>query len=406
MSLFRRVGYFFQHKYESVKSLDVHDSWCWVLTSSLIVNKRPDEQKERFYAYHIITSILFLLSSARYALALAFSDGYNGHLYGHTMEVVGTNLSYAIGVSIFAQCCLYRLILIRLNLTDGMIVPQTLRNIVDEADSRLHDSKTKMARNVLFCAVTGYVVIMIGAGFTFLGMHVLNIMSSKSAFEIFCWLLWWANDLFFLTLAGPDLALYPAMWLLIILNYWIDVVTLTQAVDQALSSGGLMTERTCDNIRYSYMRLAKQAVAVNRMSSLILFSIILCTTPTFCIALFIFEHGDNLFVSVTIVIAVTPMILFPWSLLAVAAELTSLTERLHGRLCSLSAGQNGNAHLSLGHRIRLLQILEQMGSEEQLLAMRTVDGQMYTSETLVYYLIDTVLHYTLLLTFDRSMKLH
>ena len=404
MNLVRRVQGFLQHKYQSAENVDVHDSWYWILTCSLIVNKRPEDRKKRLYVYNFIFSILYFLNAARYAFAFAASDRQNAHLYGHTLELVGTSLSYACGVSIFAQCCFYRLIFIRLIMTNGMVVPQTLRHIVDEGDSRLRDSKTKMARIVLLSAVSAFAVILIGAGSTFLGLHVMHIIDSNSAFEIFCWLLWWANDIFFLVLAGTDLALFPAMWLLIILNYRMDVVTLKQGM--ALESGGLMTERTCDNIRYSYMRLVKQAVAVNRMSSLILFSLVLCTTPIFCTALFIFEHGENRFFSVAIPIAVMPMVLFPWSLLAIAAEVTSLTEGLHGSLCSLFAEQNGKSTVSFGHRSRLLQMLEQMGSEEQLLAMRTADGQKYTSETLVYYLIDTVLHYTLLLTFDRSMKLH
>ena len=406
MSRVRRVRGFVQQKYESVKNLDVHDSWFWVLTSSLAINKRPEDQRKRLYVYNITFSILYILNCVRYAFAFASGEGHNAHLLGKTLDLVGTNLVFACAACVFAQCCFYRLILIRLIMTDGMIVPQTLRNIVEERYNRLRESKTKMARIVLFSAVTGFAAILLGGSSLLTGSSIMHLLSSNLPFEALCWLMWWVNDMFFLVLGGLDMALFPAMWLLIILNYRMDVVTLTQGFDQAFESGGLMTGTTCDNIRYSYMRLVKQAVEVNRMSSLILFSLVLCTTPIFCTALFIFEYCANRFLSVAFVIAVMPMILFPWTLLAIAAKLTSLTEGLHGRLCSLFAEQNGNSHLSLGHRIRLLQMLEQMGSEEQLLAMRKADGQMYTSETLFYYLVDTVLHYTLLLTFDRSMKFH
>ena len=233
----------------------------------------------------------------------------------------------------------------------------------------------------------------------------MQIINSKSGLETTCWLFWWIVDLVAVLTVGVDVSIFAAMWILITINYRMDVLTLTHEIDRALESDKLTTESTTDNIRYSYMRVVKQAVGVNRISSLILFSLVLCTTPFFCTILFAVEYGSNLYMSVTLFVAIMPIVLFAWSLMAITAEITSRSERLYHLLCSLSARKSRMPVVSRREQMRLLQILEQVGSEEQLLALRTIDGQKYTSETLLYYLIEMGLQFTLLLTFDRAMKL-
>ena len=222
-------------------------------------------------------------------------------------------------------------------LQEAMIVMKTLGNIVKERDWKLRAEKKRMARMVLLSAVVAYCVCMIGALSFYTAMHVVNILSSKSTFETFCWLFWWTQDVLHVFSSVGDVVLFAAVWLLIAINYRIDIVALEQEIDDALESDRRITETIYDDIRFSYMRLVRQAVEVNRMCSVILFSLVLCTTPFFCTALFAVEYGENLFISVALFIAMFPIVMFAWSLLAIAGEITSLTEGLHGRLCSLAA---------------------------------------------------------------------
>ena len=401
-----RVRSFVQQKFDSVQDLDVHDSWVWVLTNAQAVNPRPGDPKKRLYVYNSILSIWFILNSLRFVSVFAVSDDHNAHLYGHTYARAGWAKIISVTATIInAQCCLYRMAMIRFLLQDAMIIMKTLGNIVNERDRKLRTEKKRMARLVLLCAVVTYSVCMIGALSVFTAMQVMNILSSKLAFEKLCWLFWWVQDILNVLSSGGDVVLFAAMWLLIAINYRIDIVALEQEIDDALESDRLITGTINDDIRFSYMRLVRQAVGVNRMCSVILFSLVLCTTPFFCTALFAVEYGENLFISVAIFTGIIPLVLIAWTLLAIAGEITSLTEGLHGRLCSLAAKGSTGTRSFLTQRIQLQHLLEQTGSEEELLALRTIDGQKYTSESLLYYLIDTGLQYTLLLTFDRSMKL-
>ena len=406
MGLMRRVRNLVQQEYESVQYLDIHDSWSRALINALVMNPRPEDEKMRLYTYNIILIICHILNTVRFGSLFAVSDDDNAHLYGHSYShLKGAKVASATATIFYAQCCLYRIALMRLIMTEGLIIAQTLKNIVNERDSRLRDSKKQMAKNVLLCAAVGFVVIMMSGSALFAGMHVMHILFSKSSLETCCWLFWWMVDILALALGVRDIAIFPAMWFLIASNYRTDVIALAQKIDHANGPDVLCTETTCDNICYSYLRLVEQAVTVNRMSSLILFALVICTTPFFCTALFAIEYGGNIFISVTFFIAIFPIVLFAWTLLAIAGEITSLTEGLHGRLCSLAAKASTGTRTFLTQRIQLQQLVEETGSEDQLLALRTIDGQKYTSESLMYYLIETGLQYTLLLTFDRSMKL-
>ena len=407
MGLMKRMRSFVQQKISSVQDLDVHDSWFWFLTNALVVNPCPGDPRKLLYVYNSVLSIWFILNSLRFVSVFAVSDDHYAYLYGHTFARAGWAKILSVTATIInAQCCLYRMAMIRLLLRDAMIVMKTLESIVNERDRKLCAEKKRMARLVLICAVVTYCVCTIGALSFFTTMQVINILSSNSTFETFCWLFWWTQDVLDVLSSTGDVVLFAAVWVLIAINYRIDVVVLTQGIDQRLASGRPIIETHCDDIRFSYMRLVRQAVEMNRVSSVILFSLVLCTTPFFCTALFAVEYGENLFISVALFIAMFPIVMFAWSLLAITGEITSLTEGLHGRLCSLAAKGSTGTRSFLTQRIQLQQLLEQTGSEEQLLALRTIDGQKYTSESLMYYLIETGLQYTLLLTFERSMKLN
>ena len=153
MDLIRRARCFAQQKYDSIKNMDVHDAWSWVLNHVLVMNHRPD-QKKRLYVINIMICVWYVLNAVRFGSAFLVSDG-KSHLYGHTLGLVGMKLIYASGVVIFVQVFLYRLALIRLIMKDGMIVSKTLHNIVNERDVRMRDLKIGLARMVLFSAIAG-----------------------------------------------------------------------------------------------------------------------------------------------------------------------------------------------------------------------------------------------------------
>ena len=388
--------------YESVQNIDVHDFWFRMLSRALVVNPRAQDSKKRLYVFNTILCIWYFMQALRFASTFAVSDDDNAHLYGHTFARAGSVKLFALCTTIIlVQCCLNRLSLIRLIMTDGMIVMKTLQNIVKNRDLVRHadeqcEAKNRMAKVVVLVATTMAFCMMVSCTSFYFIWHLLHMLSSKSALEACCWLFWGMQDMLVAASVAGDVVLFPAMWILIAINYRTDVMKFTLEIEQANVSP--------DYIVYSYVSLVRQAAEVNRMSSFILFSLVLCTTPFSCTALFAVEHGNSLLISILVLACSAPLVLLVWLLLAIAASITSLSDGLHGRLykhlCSISGKE------TLRNRIRLLEVLEQMGSEEQLLAFRTLDGQRYTSVSLLHYLVETVLQYTLLMTFDRYLQLH
>lgn len=93
--------------------------------------------------------------------------------------------------------------------------------------------------------------------------------------------------------------------------------------------------------------------------------------------------------------------LFAISLLLMAADITTLAAQVHANLC-YTCGRNGNKW-TLKHRLMMLNLVQDAGSHDPPLAMYTINGDKYTSESLLLYLMDTALNYMLLVTLEKSV---
>ena len=71
-------------------------------------------------------------------------------------------------------------------------------------------------------------------------------------------------------------------------------------------------------------------------------------------------------------------------------------------LCAAAARQSFASLLSVQERRVLLLLMMIEHATSKSFAMATMDGQQYTMESFVSFLIDTGLQYTLLLTFNRE----
>lgn len=109
-----------------------------------------------------------------------------------------------------------------------------------------------------------------------------------------------------------------------------------------------------------------------------------------------------MFFTITFAVVAFILIVQEFTILALASRINSLSMRLHNLMCTLTARHK--ASLSVRERQRLLQLMEEVGSEEGLLSLHTLDGQRYTTETFVTFVIDTAIHYTLIVTFGYFFK--
>ena len=161
--------------------------------------------------------------------------------------------------------------------------------------------------------------------------------------------------------------------------------------------------RLFEQIRVDYLSLVQDPVRVNTMSSQILFVMVLSTTPIACMCMFVFLYSDNVVFQVTVPIAGSLTILSACSLLAIAADITSKSEKMNDLLCTAAARHCFASVFSLSERRLLLVMMEHASSESQFFAITTMDGQRYTNESFVSYLIEAALQYTLIISFNQEI---
>ena len=139
------------------------------------------------------------------------------------------------------------------------------------------------------------------------------------------------------------------------------------------------------------------------MSSQILFVLVLRTTPFTCMCVFVTTYSDNLLLQMFLSVIGVAIFLFACSLTATAADISAKSEKMDGILCDAAARQSLASLLSVQERQFLLLMMEHASSERQSFAMTTMDGQKYTMESFVSFLIETGLQYTLIFTFNRGI---
>ena len=215
-----------------------------------------------------------------------------------------------------------------------------------------------------------------------------------------------------------DIVLMPVSWILVAATYAVDVSNLIDCVDQvikrlrheaAAGGGGAAvdqhssTSALLDAIHDRYSRLSEQAVRVNDFSAPILFILAMQTAPLVCFALFIVIYSDFLALKLFVPIIAGSFVLLLCTLLSIAASITAKSDRLHRRLAVIAAAPEV---VSLKQRIRISLMMEVLGSDRQPLALVTLSGERYTCESLMHFVLKTMEHYLLLLTFDSYFHFH
>ena len=182
------------------------------------------------------------------------------------------------------------------------------------------------------------------------------------------------------------------------INYGMDLCELMRQVEDMNAARTSDHVDTMDRVCDWYDHVVDEALTFNRFSSLILLSLSHCTTPFFVTCLFVLHYGDNVYITISLFVAIIPPVLFPWFLLFLCLrDCTSIFAHWL---------RDAQKQLLSRHQRNWLQLMiEEVGSEETFFALRTPDRQKYTTETFLFYLIETVLDYILLLTFDRYTKL-
>ena len=365
-----------------------------------------DSQK-RLILKNVSSVVWFAVLVAHFGYSAFSGNEKDAHLWGDMFAGMGPARMCSIsGVIIFSQCILYRSTVIKLTMEGHVMVTSTISGILKERNRVLRQQKIRMTRIILVIAIAATAMFAVSAVFLLSGMLFLQLMWSQSLFETICWILWSLFDMVSMLPLSTTIILFAAMWIMMAFNYRMDLCELMRQVENVGEADSLEQEVvTINSVCNWYDHVVDEAVAFHRFSSLMLMSLSLCTKPYFVSSLFVLNNDENPFLTITLFVVIIPPVLFGWFLLAVAATTTSMSEKLHVLLCSLAARDARDQSFFRHQRYRLQLMIEEVGSEETFFALRTPDGQKYTPETLLFYLIETVLDYTLLVTFDRFMKL-
>ena len=421
-----RLQSFFRDKYNALRYGDVFKNWDQLMRLVRVTDS--DEAYPTTRKMKVLSSTLFALWMAftlfRITLSVFWITGMS-HIMGQTMSNSG-NVSKLI-VSLAGVCLvqwfLYRLVCILLLLNGDMIfmqtlqsmvcrhgieMPQTSRNFRIQESEEIRDRKIQLARLIYSAVFLSRFPMAINGYIAVTGYLWLNIQASETTFQICSWIFWYVQDLIMATAFAFDFLIYPSMWFVVALNYRMDIMSLTAKIQQltqvrGAGVGGKRHVLLFRGIRDDYLRLTQQAVRVNRFSSPILLVLVLSTTPILCICVFLAVYSDNLLLQLAVPTVGCVISLFACSLLAIAADITARSEKLYEVLCAAAARQSVASHSSVRERRFLLLMMEHASAETNSFAMTTMDGQKYTMQSFVSFLIETGLQYTLLFTFNRGI---
>ena len=196
---------------------------------------------------------------------------------GQTLNNTGnvSKLIVSLAGITLVQSFLNRLVCIRLIMDGNMIFMQTVKAMVswhglDEPQTsevmtkeseRNRKQKLRLVRYVYAGAVVGGRVLVMWSNVIFSGLLWLKIRGSQTTFQ--SWVFWYVQDLVLNHTASFDFLIYPSMWLVVALNYRMDIILLTDKIQQLtqMKRMGVRGERPVvlfRNIRNEYLRLARQ----------------------------------------------------------------------------------------------------------------------------------------------------
>ena len=330
------------------------------------------------------------------------------HVWGHTFHLSGNTIKLVLmlaSVGIAPLLC-NRLACVYLVWKGKLAILQTVKQMDQETDPVLRRRKVTSARLVHSVTLAAMPAMSVSVCIMMTGMYALNVSRSSSQLETTCWTAWWLVDLCMGMSFGPDGFLFPAIWLMTALNYRFDVMKLQQLIDDVGRGRGKESKsevrRQVDVILKDTHDLIRHANQVNWSASEILSVQLLFTTPIVSLAVFIAVYSDNVVFRMLMPIAAASYALFSSGLQACAGEITSQSEIVYRRLASLIRGPRSMI-LSLDQKHELLALIEEHETPAQRLALCTFSGDKYTKTAFLVYLLETVLQFTLIVTFSNYM---
>ena len=346
-------------------------SWCRVTDE----NEGRDQGRDRRILINALYAAYLLYSCMRLGFMSYVVPDDMYHYFGNTIINTGTAamlICAGPGLGI-AQLTAYRLVAVVQTANGDLIYLRTLQAIGRETCRRLRVLKIKMARMVYLFTIAGSIGFMIcGTIAVYYFLH-LNLQQAKSSFEVTCWSFWFLQDLFVVLAVTTSMATYPAAWMLIVLDYRVDLVSLINRIREERWHSSLALSQPL-SVRLtvkSVQSLGKKAEQVNRTCSPILAVMTLAALPVACICMFVTKFSDMVVLQYAYALIGANFTLFAFALQIIAGDVSAKSERVFLELAAMAF--NGR-NLDLDQRILLLKLMEESESSRQPLAMYTCAG--------------------------------
>lgn len=390
-----------------LRSGDVYENWCKIMQWTRLDGHDLEARKKHFATVNMIFSVAWFLTSMRHASALITPTDGPHHLLGQTFISAGSSAKIVsiCAASGFLQFALTRLTNVFLIRSNHTLILKTVKKMVSVGDQDKRLTNIRLCRLMLMVGLNIWSSIVLNGSLLYTSVFYLSVQASKTRLEITCWTVWWLVDQVTNFYDGIDMSFAPVTWLLIALNYRSNVASFIQRLEDMIAAqtdeGWTVVYRLKD-VHTHYAQLVGEAEDFNR-SSPILMSIMLCTTPLACCAAFVAQFPFHPLISSFVFMACLPPVVAVLYLLRVAADITSMAGEITTHLNSIACRERNGKHLNARQRQLLLQMIQEIGSEKPLIVVQMTDGKKWTPELLLYYVIESTMMYTLLITFNSFL---
>ena len=341
---------------------------------------------------NVILLVIYTLTVVRIGFA-ALAGWQPAFAFGSSLARSGNTAPFIIALccSAYSPAPVFRLIIMLLQPRDRFALMQA---ITEGTGRQERQAKIRLMRAVYLLLTAACLMAVVSCEGLMMSMACINVWQSESFMEALAWICWSAQDLAIVGIMSADLVFFPGTWILLALDYRMDLLLLIQEINAAAKAPA---HASVQQMSDALERLLMKADILNAWSG-ILFFLTLATTATACLDVYIVSHSDNVFFRVLLPFAGVAVVCTASFLMALAGNITAASERLHTSLSSLAC--RSRHATSVREKRLLLLMLEETGCAEQRLALYTLTGNKYTPESFVAFLIETALHYTLLLSFS------
>lgn len=413
-SLLPRLLSFGRRRVIHWKEGNVYAQWRKLMLMTGYEAEDAEEKRPVLLITNALFALWYLFNIARHLLTLVTADSADTrYLWGQTLASAGSSAKMLTITAAVAdtQCCLTRLATLRLVWRREAIFLKTVRSIVRSAGLDQRSQSVRTCRYLLWVTLAAWTAIFVNTSVIYSTTFVLSLAESSSTLEVCCWTFWWLMDMWINVTVAADMSIATLNWLLLALHYRSKFEFLIQQANWVVQAQRLLPKpgpigHRIQNIEHSYKDLVVTALEFNRVSGPILVLLLLCTMPFACTAVFVVQFAENHVVAAFVLLAILTPILATLCILYISSGIAHMSNRLNFQLGCISARDSTQRQLTVKQKWRLLALCEEIASPEPLVSLYLWDGHMVASDSLLKYVIECCLHYTLYITLDRYISLH